>query len=271
MHRPILHRDKRVNLAFAIHDEPQRHRLDASRRKPRAHLLPQDRADAVTDQPVQHAPRLLGVDQVHVDGARMRKRLVDGMLGDLVKDHALRQTRFDLGGFHQVPGDRLALAVGVGGQVNLSVTLRQFFQFLDNFLLLVGDAILRLEVMFDVHRKRRAEQITDVADGGLHRVSLAEEAPHCPGLGGRFHNDQFAVARLLHLRRFFGRSQFRVGVGPAHTVKFRPAHGTRADRHRRTLGIKSRLWLVHLAFGLALHTIGFHIALQILGIKSGKQ
>ena len=61
--------DERSDLALALDDQPQRHRLHAAADRRPLHPLPQQRADLVAHQPVEDAPRLLGIDQAHVDVA----------------------------------------------------------------------------------------------------------------------------------------------------------------------------------------------------------
>ena len=118
--RPVLLGHERADLALAVADEPQRHGLHAPGREPAAHLVPQERADLVAHEPVEDAARLLGVDLLRVDLARVLEGLLDGAFGDLVEDHAahlllgLGRLAGELLG--EVPADGLALAVRVGGQ-----------------------------------------------------------------------------------------------------------------------------------------------------------
>src|SRR5581483_11631532 len=100
---PIFNRDKGLDLPFSLDDEAERHRLNTTCREAATHLLPQNRADAVTHETVQHAARLLGIDQVHVDAAWIGKSLVDSRLRDLMELHALGALRFDFRGFDQMP------------------------------------------------------------------------------------------------------------------------------------------------------------------------
>src|SRR3989442_617281 len=79
-------------------------------------LPPQQGRDLVAVEAVEDAPGLLGVDEALVELARIGDGLADRVPGDLVEDHAAAR---DLGLEHllQVPGDGLALAVLVRGQV----------------------------------------------------------------------------------------------------------------------------------------------------------
>ena len=78
----------------------------------------------------------------------------DGGLGDLVEDHpADRDLRLER--LEQVPGDRLALAVGVGGEVELVGVLEQALELGDLGLLVRADDVERLEVVVDVDAEPR--------------------------------------------------------------------------------------------------------------------
>src|SRR5262249_29321771 len=115
--RPVLLGDERLDLTLTLDDDPHRDALDATGRETAAHLVPEQRADLVADEAVEDPARLLGVDLVPVDLARVLERVQDRLLRDLVEEDAaegnlrvLRQL------FLEVPADRLALAVGVGSE-----------------------------------------------------------------------------------------------------------------------------------------------------------
>ena len=55
---------KRADLALALDDQPQRDGLHAAGGKSAPHLVPKQRRNLVSDQPVEHAARLLRLDQV---------------------------------------------------------------------------------------------------------------------------------------------------------------------------------------------------------------
>ena len=77
--RPVLDRLEGLDLPLALDDDAQRRGLHAPGGEPALDLLPKKRADPVADQPVEHPPRLLGVDEIHVDVARAGHRLADGL------------------------------------------------------------------------------------------------------------------------------------------------------------------------------------------------
>ncbi len=187
---PELLRDEGLDTSLTLDDQPNSHRLDPPRRQPGGHLLPQQWADLVADDPVQDPPRLLGVHLVRVDLARLGERGLYGRPGDFVEDHPPQPAGGDLEGLGQVPGDGLTLAVEVGRQEDLRGGLGKLPQLGEDFRppgqRLVGGA----EVVFQVHAQALGRQVADVPHGGLDHVPGAEVAVYRPCLGGRFDHDE---------------------------------------------------------------------------------
>ncbi len=143
----------------------------------RANLLPQDRRDLVAVEAVEDTPRLLRLDEILVDLARVLDRVFDGGRCDLVEDHAFDG---DLGVEHfaEVPGDGLALAVLVRGEVELVSALQQLLEFGDLLLLRGRHDVEWLEIVIDIDAETRPRlplvllrylgclrgQVADVAD-----------------------------------------------------------------------------------------------------------
>ncbi len=118
-------------VALAQHEQPHGDALHPPGRKPGRDLAPQQRADGVSDQAVEHAARLLGIDQVLVDRACALERVLDGAFGDLVEHHAL-DGHLRLKQVDQVPPDRLTFAVFVRRDVELVGVLDGFLELLDD-------------------------------------------------------------------------------------------------------------------------------------------
>ncbi len=131
--------------------------------RPLAHLLPEQRADLVADEPVEDAPGLLGVDELDVDLPGMLEGGLDGLLGDLVENDAVVPPFIRSGDLRQVPGDGLALAVGVGGQVDIRGVLGRLLELVDQLGLVLGHDVLGREAVLDVHADLPLGQVTDVA------------------------------------------------------------------------------------------------------------
>ena len=118
--RPIFLRLERLDLRLAVADEPKRDRLHAAGRAGAGQLPPQHRRKREADEIIERAAGEIGVDQRLVDGARVRDGLEHGVFGDGVEHDPLapacRSSAFLLQHFEHMPGDGLALAVGVGGE-----------------------------------------------------------------------------------------------------------------------------------------------------------
>src|SRR5260370_32824244 len=130
--RPVLFRAKCLALLLALDDYPQRHRLDPSGADSALDLVPQQRAYLVPYQPVEHPARLLSVEQVVIELLRIRDRRAHRALGYLMEqdpaDGALDLSEL----VGDVPGDRFALAVGVGRQVDVVGLLGLRLDFLEH-------------------------------------------------------------------------------------------------------------------------------------------
>ena len=193
--RPVLAGGEAVDLALALDDEAHGDRLDAPGRQAAADLARQERAERVADEPVDDPPRLLGVDEVHVDLARVGERLADGRLGDLVEGHPPRLGRGDVGRLGDVPGDRLALAVEVGGEVDRGRTPLAAFSMSATCLRRSSEIdVLGLEIVVDVDAELALAgvlgQVADMAVGRQDPVIGAEIALDGAGLGRRFDDDE---------------------------------------------------------------------------------
>src|SRR5207245_629928 len=75
---PVLLRAEGLALALAVADQLDGHRLHAAHAEAPADLLPQQLTALVADDAIEHAPGLLGVDQVHVDLPGGQQRALDG-------------------------------------------------------------------------------------------------------------------------------------------------------------------------------------------------
>ncbi len=199
---------------FALDDDPGGDGLDAPGRQARHDLLPQHRADLVAVEAVEDAAGLLGVDEVLVELARVGGGLGDGLRGDLVEDHALdRDLRLQR--LEQVPGDGLAFAVLIGGEVELVGLGEVALELLDVGLAVGVDDVERREVVVDVDPQARprlvlvllrdllgaAGQVADVPEGGVDDVAGTEIRGDRLGLRRGFDDDQaLEVGHCSHLR-----------------------------------------------------------------------
>ena len=121
-YRPIFGWHEGFDLSLSLDDQPHSHRLYPTGGKPApAHFVAQERAERVTNEAIEDAPRLLRLYPLHVNLAWVGKGVSYGIACDLVELDAMhwpppngRLKRLD-----QVPGYGLPFAVRVGRQVDL--------------------------------------------------------------------------------------------------------------------------------------------------------
>ncbi|CAH0312433.1 hypothetical protein ROS9278_04991 [Roseomonas sp. CECT 9278] len=118
--RPVFARLEGLDLGLALAQQPQCHRLHAPRRPRPRQLAPQQRRQRIAHQVIQRPAREIRVDQRDIEVARMLHRILHGALGDLVEGDALDILALQRAALPQhvlhVPGNRLAFAIGVGGE-----------------------------------------------------------------------------------------------------------------------------------------------------------
>ena len=199
---PVLGRPECHTLALALDDEAGRHRLHAPGREPAGHLLPQHGRDLVAVQPIEDPARFLSVDEAVVDVARLLEGASDGVLRDLVEDHAAHR-HLGLQHLDEVPGDRLAFAVLVRREKELVRAGEPLLEVGDDLLLARIDDVVRLEVLGDVDAERAEPlalslgnvpraigEVANVAYARSDRVVLSEVALDGSRLRRRLDDDE---------------------------------------------------------------------------------
>ena len=91
--RPIFFFLERLDFAFALHDQSERHGLHAPGGKAAADFIPQKRRNLIADQPVEYAARLLCIYKVLIDSTRVLESRLHGTLGNFVERNALNPRR----------------------------------------------------------------------------------------------------------------------------------------------------------------------------------
>ena len=165
--------------------------MHAARRARARQFAPQHRRQREADQIIERAARQIGVDQRLVDGARMLHRLGHRLLGDGVEHDALDRLRLErllfLENLQDVPGDRLAFAVRVGGQNELVGVFDGARDIVEPLLRLGIDLPEHAEIMVRIDRAALGRQVADMAERGQDLIALAQIFIDCLRLGGRFH------------------------------------------------------------------------------------
>ena len=188
---------------FPLNQEPNRNGLHPPGGESPGHLFPEERGQGVPHKAIQNPPGFLGMDQLHVQVAGLIQGLADGLLGDLVKHHALHRhlRRQQL---EEVPTDAFAFPVFVRRQEQLISTLEGVLEFANRLLLVLRDHVQRLEIRVGVHtevgpflplgRCRNLAgvvgKVADMPHGGFDFESLGKEATDGLGLRGALNDDE---------------------------------------------------------------------------------
>ena len=183
-----------LDLGLAVADEAQRHRLHAAGRAGARQLAPQHRREREADEIVERPAGEVGLDQRRVDLARRLERIENGLLGDGVEGdaldgRALLQRLPVLQDAQDVPGDGLALAVGVGGQDQLVGVLDGRGDLLHHLGRPAVDVPVHVEVVVGLDRAVLRRQVAHVPVGRQHLVLGAQVLVDRLGLGDRFDDD----------------------------------------------------------------------------------
>ena len=218
--RPVLLGLERLDLAFAIDDQAQRDRLHAARRLGAGQLAPQHRGKREAEQVIERAAGEVGVDEVLVELARGLHRLGHRLLGDGIEGDALHvlRKRLTLGQqLPDMPGNRLTLTIGVGGEDQAVGLLGKVGDRLHLLALVAVQLPIHREVLVRADRAVLGRQVADVAVGGEDAVVLAQVLLDGLGLGRRFYDDELHIIPEAPLRvraRIHTRTRW-VGFAPS--------------------------------------------------------
>ena len=188
--RPVFLRLEGADLIFAVNHDPCGHRLHAPGGQAGLDLAPEQRAELVAHNAVEHAARLLRIDQILIDLARVLDALGDDLLRDLVESHALGLVVRQIQQLLQVPRNGLSLAVRVGREIDGSGRFGALFQVGDHVGAILHGQILRREVAVDIDTHRALGQVAQMAHRGHDLIVAAQIFFDCSGLRRRLDDHQ---------------------------------------------------------------------------------
>ena len=167
---PVFDRLEGLDFTLAFHNQPQGDGLDSAGAGGLLHRMAEQWTDLVAEQAVQNAAGLLGIHQRLLDLAGVLEGVLDCILRDfMIGDSVEGPLGIVAKVVLEMPGNGLAFAVRVGGQVDFIRLLGLGAQFADDVLPLGGQHIVRLEIMGEVHAEVFAvRQVADMANGGFH-------------------------------------------------------------------------------------------------------
>ena len=192
--RPVFLRLERFDLFLALDDHAQRRRLHAARGQAALHFAPEHRREIESDQVVERAARLLCVDQVVREPARIRHGLLDRARRDFGEHHAVHFLAVEqlllLEDFRDVPGNGFAFAIQVGREIDGIGHLRRLGDRVDVFLVLVDQLVGHREVVVGIDRAFFRLEVANVTVGRQDLEVLAEIFVDRLRLGGRFDDEE---------------------------------------------------------------------------------
>ena len=174
--RPVFLGLERLDLGFAVADEPERDRLHTASRAGARQLAPQHRRQREADEIVESAACEIGLDQRRIDLARLlhggqHRLLGHGVESDALDRHALFQRPLLIEHLQDVPGDGLAFTIWVGGEDQL-VRLFDRIRDLAHDLGGLGIGIpMHGEIAVGLHRAIFRRQVADMPERGNDLVS----------------------------------------------------------------------------------------------------
>ncbi len=141
-------------------------------------------------QTVEHAARLLRVDQIHIYRARVLYGREYGVARDLVEYDSSRAVDRQAEHLGQMPRYGLSLAVLIGCQPYVLYVLREARQFVDHLALVARDLVYGFVVAVEIDAQVLLRKVAYVAEAGLDDEALTQKLLYRLGLGRRLHNYQ---------------------------------------------------------------------------------
>ena len=218
--RPVFARNELLDFKFAVTDQPQRHRLHAAGRARARQFAPQHRREREADEIIQRATREISIDQRAVDLARILHRLGHRLLGDGVEHHAfdlvVLERAFFLEHLQHMPGNRLSLAIGVGGEDQPVGALQRPGDVVEPAGGLGIDLPDHLEIGVGIDRSILGRQVADMAERGQHLIGGAQIFVDRLGFRRRLDNDDIHVIPMAYGKSKGRFRETRVGVSIAN-------------------------------------------------------
>ena len=242
--RPIFARDEFLDFEFAVADDAQRDRLHAPGRARAGQFAPQNRREREAHEIVERAARAISVHQRFVDLAGMAHRVLHRLLRHGVEydpvDPLVLQELLAPEDLVDVPGDRLPLAVGVGGEDDAVGVLDGGADIVEALGGLGVDLPAHCEIIVGIDRAVLGREVAHVTERGVDVVILAQIFVDGLGLGRRLDDYDFHARQSLSGARIsFERSKITSpgrtwqgaengGVGAACQMGTGTAQGKRA-------------------------------------------
>ena len=123
----------------------------------------------------------------------MLNGVLDRLFGDFVELHAVYRLAIEQAFFLeylvQMPGDGLAFAIRVSGQIQRLRTLHRLGDGVDMFFVFLDEIVFHLEIVFGIDRPLLGDQVAYMAIGSQGGEILAQVFRHGLRLGRRLNYD----------------------------------------------------------------------------------
>src|SRR6185312_746934 len=233
------------------------------------HLLPKERREIESDEVIESAARLLRVHELRGDVARLGDRVANRVPSDLIENDAMDPLAAELTALlenlGEMPGDRLAFAVGIGREQQSLRLAQAADDGLDVALALLEHLVLHGEAAIGVDRTFLRHEVANMPVGGEHLEVLAQVLLDGACLGGRFHYDQIVG------HEFFGSSKRKTAVsgrGASDTPDRPPSvRGARGRSEREVFHARERLATIGLARQHHQHHPFELLGVELVGIE----
>ena len=190
---PVLACPEDLDLGLAVADQAQCDGLDAAGTAAAWQFAPQHRRQRKAHQIVQRPTGHVGLDQRLIEIARVGDGVLDGVAGDFVEADAMDVDALErvlvLEHRADMPGDRFALAIRVGGEIQGLGALQGLGYGANLFVAASVGLPVHGEVMVRPNAAILGRQIAHMAKTGKNRISAAEITVDGLGFGGGFDND----------------------------------------------------------------------------------
>ena len=194
--QPVFLTDKVLYLLLAVNDHARCDRLHAPRGQAALDLFPQQRRQLVADDAVEYAARLLRVDQILIDIARVLDALSDDLFGYLIEGDAARLLVRQVEQLLEMPRYSFALAVRVGREIDCFCRLGILLQLVDKLFLIPHGDVLRLEAVLYVNAHLALRQIAQMSHRSRYLITAPEIFFNGLCLSRRFDYDK--ILRFCH-------------------------------------------------------------------------
>jgi len=184
---PVLFGDKGADFLLPITDQAHRHRLHPSRAEAPFDLVPEKRADLVAHEAIEDPAGLLGLEFRAVEGEGVGDGVQNSLLGQIVKEGAVKLPFFTTDFFGYMPGDRLSFPIRVGGEKDSLCFLRSLFDLGNDLFLAFYYTVAWGKVAFQIYPQGTLGQIFDVSQRCPHIKIRAKKFLDGLHLGWRFH------------------------------------------------------------------------------------